>query len=364
MGKYFFYLALNSKVCENSDVLKVLYFIGQILKIMFFIVPILLILLLVIDFVKNVIANNADNMQKNFNLALKRIIMTVCLFFVPTIVNFLIVLVDAGDIGYADCIVNANLDTIAGFKMKEELDVTNDVPSRNDTILDLTGGNSGFNVSNGTTSSVGKGKGKVLDVDIKYNVKDKKGRCGKGSGDYCAAVATVKYATDTVKYYVGYQNNSGLLIGSCRSHAFMSVVNAIKGTTYSTLDLQKYLYSTGDKGVIKAKGFPKAIKKYGINATVYHSELSKEKAAKLMKEALDNGQPVMIFVANSLCSDIAGSHHALLVLGYDDNGNAIFVDSVPYSKNAKKRTLKELSQCISGNSISDGYYRMIIFSFD
>lgn len=355
-------LAISDNICEDSNVLKVFYFIGTLLKSVFFIIPILLILMLIIDFAKNIIANNAENMNKNLQIAIKRILMTVSLFLLPTIVSFLSTIIDGFemDIKYADCLTNANLDTIAAYQSKEELEITKEDNTmyieKEDKKPEL--------ITNNYNSKIGNGKGPIKDIDIKYNIKDTKGRCGKGANDYCAAIATVKYENETIKYYMGYQNNSGLLVGSCRSHAFISVTNAIKNTNYSTLDLQKYLYSTGNRGVLKAKGLDKAIKEYKLKATVFHSEISKKNTAKLMKKALDNGQPVMIFVSHDLCSDIAGSHHALLVLGYDEKGNAIFIDSVPYAKKAKKRSIEELAQCISGKSISDSYYRMIIFSFD
>lgn len=205
-------------------------------------------------------------------------------------------------------------------------------------------------------------RGTALDIDIEYGVTDSGGRCGTGSGDYCAAVATVKYARETVKYYVGYQNNSNLLSGSCRSHAFISVVNAIKGTKYSTLDLQNYIETINGTGVLKAKEIDKAIEYYSLDAKAYHSETSIEECSKLIKDALDNGKPVMIFVAHDKCSDLAGTHHALLLLGYDNDGNVIFVDSVPYSKSAEKRDVDELAACISGDNVSDNYFRMIIFN--
>ena len=59
---------------------------------------------------------------------------------------------------------------------------------------------------------------------------------------------------------MGYQNNSKLLSGSCRSHAFTCGMNATNNTNYSTLDLQNFLYSSGDEGVLKGKsGFNKLI---------------------------------------------------------------------------------------------------------
>ncbi len=38
---------------------------------------------------------------------------------------------------------------------------------------------------------------------------------------------------------MGYQNNSGLLGGSCRSHAYTCALNATNNSNYSTLDLPK-----------------------------------------------------------------------------------------------------------------------------
>lgn len=211
----------------------------------------------------------------------------------------------------------------------------------------------------------GYGLCKPTNISIKWNSKTgAKGRCGSASRDYCAAIATVKYPIEQKTYYVGYQNNSGLLSGSCRSHAFMAVANSINNTYYSTKHLQNYLYSIGYKGVLWKGAISKAAKKYNLKATIYHNELSQKKAATLIKKALNNGQPVMIFVANKKCSDLAGTHHALLLLGYNSKGNVVFVDSVPYAKaRSGKRSVNALSKCMSTGKVANSYYRMIIFSY-
>lgn len=351
-------------ICENSTVLKVIYFINELMKIVFIIVPILLLLILSIDIGKCVIANNGDDMKKIFMGSLKKIISIVFMFLVPSIVDFLMILVGNFDGPYTKCGLNAsNLDTISSYEAREKAEVK-------DADLEMPP-NIGITppglVSPGQTStaSTGVGKGKPTSVTIEYNKKDASGRCGKAKGDYCSAIATVHYPKETVKFYMGQQDNTGIIKASCRSHALMSVINAIKGTTYSTLDLQNYLKSVQKgSGVMKAKGIDKAIKKYGLKAKVYHSELSISKAEKVMKEALDNGQPVMIFVSRTKCSDLAGSHHALLLLGYDKKQNVQFIDSVPYGPKSKKRGVKELAQCLSRKEIADSYYRMIVFSYD
>ena len=192
-------------------------------------------------------------MKENFTIALKRIMMAVGLFLVPTIVEFLITLLGSLGVPYTDCLKNANLSQIGEFeeqeKLEEEERKKQEELENNKQSVEISGGSSGMMVS----SSNNGGKGKATAIQIKYHLKDSKGRCGKGSGDYCAAVATVNYPSGTVKYYIGYQNNSQIIGGSCRSHTFMAVVNAVKGTTYSTLDLQKYLQSQFGSGVLKAK---------------------------------------------------------------------------------------------------------------
>ncbi len=102
--------------CTNPEVLKVIFFIKQLLDIVFFIVPIGLLLMLGIDFFKNVTAAKEDDMKKNLNIAIKRIIFCVCIFFVPTIVSLLTKMVSDAledtSINYALCLTNANSDKI------------------------------------------------------------------------------------------------------------------------------------------------------------------------------------------------------------------------------------------------------------
>ncbi len=108
-------------VCEISSVLKVIYFIEKILNVLLFIIPICLILMISVDLLKNVIAQDTEQMKKNFNLAIKRIIMTVFLFLVPNIVYFVVSLL--GDLGvpYTNCLLNANLDKISELETQEQL---------------------------------------------------------------------------------------------------------------------------------------------------------------------------------------------------------------------------------------------------
>ena len=54
----------------------------------------------------------------------------------------------------------------------------------------------------------------------------------------------------------------------------------------------------------------------------------------------------------------------VLLLGYDNSGNVIFLDSCGKYRNAKKRNLEQLILgCMSGDSIAHNWMRMVIFSF-
>lgn len=75
------------------------------MNIAFIIIPIGLIVFITIDFAKCVIANKEDEIKKNQSIAIKRIIYSVALFFVPSIVNITMGLVDKA-------LGSNNLDTI------------------------------------------------------------------------------------------------------------------------------------------------------------------------------------------------------------------------------------------------------------
>ena len=97
-------LDLSDVKCGGAESLRVMSFITKIFDIVFILVPIFLIVLISIDFFKNVIAQKEDDMSKNLNLAIKRIIMCVGLFLVPTIIYAVMNLLGDAGVEYAECI--------------------------------------------------------------------------------------------------------------------------------------------------------------------------------------------------------------------------------------------------------------------
>ncbi len=110
-----------SDACQSSGFLKIVYFILQLLKIAFIVVPSGLIIMILVDFLKNVFSD-LETMNKNLKLVFRRIIFCVLIFFLPTIVNLMIgMLNDVGvDIKYSDCIENANVETIKTLEAQEK----------------------------------------------------------------------------------------------------------------------------------------------------------------------------------------------------------------------------------------------------
>lgn len=121
-------LWITLNVCTEPEILKVLKYIQIILDYAFIIVPIGLILMVAIDFTKNVIAKDANEMQKNLSIAIKRIIYCVAMFFVPTIVSFVMTMVNDSitdlNVDYEGCLANIEYleyyEQIAAAKTKDE----------------------------------------------------------------------------------------------------------------------------------------------------------------------------------------------------------------------------------------------------
>ncbi len=349
-----------NKTCMDTALANLMAIFKNIINIIHIVGPILCLISLIIVFTK--LMMNPDDKK-----LVKRCIVTftalIVLFFIPYILNVIMYMFDdsfefSKCWNYAEEVSFSTSPTYISVDNREKKKLSMN-PS------DYEKGDPKKEDSNTNSTYSANGLGAAKRITIKYNVKDSKGRCGTRRGDKCSEVATVEYGNRTVKYYMGYQNNSGLLGGSCRAHAFTCGMNAVNNTFYSTMDLQNYMETINGDGVFKGKKkYNMAIKHFGVNAKAYFEETSIGQSYNLAKAALANGQPVMIFVAHDKCSDLAGSHHALLLLGYDNSGNVIFLDSCGRYKSAKKRNLEELILgCMSGNSIAHNWMRMVIFSF-
>ncbi len=123
-------------ICNKSSIMGIILFIKELLKITFILVPIGLILILSIDLAKNVIANE-DEMKKNINVFIKRILFAVLLFFIPTIMTIATdLLEDAGifdawgdklDTNWKECL---DYSTFENLKDLQEIEKIKDEQER------------------------------------------------------------------------------------------------------------------------------------------------------------------------------------------------------------------------------------------
>lgn len=90
---------------DATSLLGVFIVIRVALKIIQYVVPIILILLGTIDLVKAVSAGKEEDIKKNQNTLIKRIIMAIIVFIIPLLVSILMGLVGNGD--WRECWKNA-----------------------------------------------------------------------------------------------------------------------------------------------------------------------------------------------------------------------------------------------------------------
>ena len=362
---------LNLNLCEEPGFLYVLLIIKYLITILKILVPIILMYRAIVPFVKCIISGK--ELTKELNGIIKSIIAALLIFFIPTIVNYAMdTLVDSDvDSSFAFCVSNANLSTIEELKAKQEEEIEQTLKEREENINNFTKEQNekyqeelkeNLEKEANNAESV---EGEIVDFKVVYNKKDSEGRCGRASCDKCAAIATVTYKSGKqLTYYIGYQNNYGMINGPCVTHAMTSVINTLGGNTYSSLDVQNYQYNGGGGGKLKLHNLGTVMEHYNIKGTIYAGEYDDATTANLLRNALKNGHPVLKMAANSECSDMAGTAHAHLALYLDENDKVWLIDSANMNSKNGKRTPEQLVQCMLDKNTrikATNWGQMIIF---
>ncbi len=103
--------------CDDALVLTIMYFLKIIIEIAFILVPIVLLVMLTIDIVKAVIHSDDNALKEIKKIALKRIIMSVIIFFVPTIITLLMDIIDFKT--YDKCVKEATWANVTAARERE-----------------------------------------------------------------------------------------------------------------------------------------------------------------------------------------------------------------------------------------------------
>lgn len=141
-------------ICENPDVLGVIYFILKLIDIVLIAIPIGLIVFITIDVFKMIIGDDkaVKDAQK---MVINRLIFAIAIFFIPTIVTLIMNLLTIANINveYKSCITNATKEKIETFR----------------TMNDIESGN-----SNGSSSNNSGGNGNHEDEKANENFYNNK----------------------------------------------------------------------------------------------------------------------------------------------------------------------------------------------
>lgn len=109
------YQVVGDNFCEEPDVLRAISFFGYMLLFAKLLIPLIIIVMGTMDFYKAVVADKSDEIKTQSIRFLKRIILGIIVFFIPTILNSFMLLVD----GYTELEVkHKNCITCAVYPTK------------------------------------------------------------------------------------------------------------------------------------------------------------------------------------------------------------------------------------------------------
>lgn len=230
-----------SSVCGGANILKLIYFVQKLLSIVTIAIPIILIVMIILDFGKNVIAGKEDEMKKNVQMVIKRIIMAVGFFLVPTIVSFIVTILGTLGVDYMQCINNATPSKIAALEKYEQAlkeKYEQEEANKFQDSVDLSGGNSGLipskdpNNEGDSTSGTGGGN----NTSDEENNSDKKTSVDFTKFDQC----NQQKAEKTIK------DNKGMsykLYNCIKGYKLYNLTNNTKKLTMQNFAITKrYIY--------------------------------------------------------------------------------------------------------------------------
>ena len=187
-------LILN--VCENPDVLRVIYFIKLIIDIVKIIIPIALIILLMIDCAKGVINDNAK-FSDTFKLNTNRLINAILVFAIPTVIDIFLEIVNV-ETTYNSCWANAELAIIDNYQIVIDEAEKKLEEQKQDTVINNNNNNSNnSNNNNNNNNNVGNNSIPTSNSLTPYvngvQRKLEKGECMSFSDNcYCPTIGKFK----------------------------------------------------------------------------------------------------------------------------------------------------------------------------
>lgn len=107
-------------LCENSNILSVILLAKEIINLISIIVPIILILMMSVEIFKMVVSVDTNDFSDKIKKIIKKAVVAVLIFFIPTLVNLLLTMLNKDNYNETFCFVNATSETIADYRALEE----------------------------------------------------------------------------------------------------------------------------------------------------------------------------------------------------------------------------------------------------
>lgn len=123
-------------ICDNVDILEIMKIVKLVINIIKIVAPIALIVSGMILFAKDTVSDNPDA-SKSLNILSKRVIASVLIFLIPTIVNILCNIVGSDNVNLATCISNANttkINAIRSERANNSIDTYKETKSDGDYV--------------------------------------------------------------------------------------------------------------------------------------------------------------------------------------------------------------------------------------
>ena len=123
-------------ICESSGVLRTFYILKICLSLVTTILPIIVIVMFMVDTFKVISDGKSDSLKEVFSKNVKRLISSLVVFLLPSILNFIFTSLVTVDVDFASCWTNATLDGINSAKTNEEQLLKEEREEREEQLLE------------------------------------------------------------------------------------------------------------------------------------------------------------------------------------------------------------------------------------
>ena len=108
-------------ICDKSYMMEIFLIVKTFFKLACMLAPLIVIIVSFVSIFKTITSGKEDDLKDYFKLSIRRLIASLIIFFIPTVISFIFTnVVDARDIDFIGCLESASKEKVASLKAKEE----------------------------------------------------------------------------------------------------------------------------------------------------------------------------------------------------------------------------------------------------